>query len=200
MAENDTKTPPKSGSERSESSGRFVLRIDPGLHAALREAAAAAGMSLNAYCATRLAMPLGDPAIYREGAAVVRRAATLLGARMVAVAVFGSWARGEAAARSDVDVLVVIDKATALNRALYRRWDADPACWGRRPVEPHFVHLPPADERVSGLWAEVAVDGIVLFDRDLRLSKHLIAIRRAVAAGRLVRRLVHGQAYWTEAA
>ena len=36
-------------------SGRFVLRIDPGLHGALRKAARAAGVSLNEYCARKLA-------------------------------------------------------------------------------------------------------------------------------------------------
>ena len=38
-------------------SGRFVLRIDPGLHGTLRKAARAAGVSLNEYCARKLATP-----------------------------------------------------------------------------------------------------------------------------------------------
>jgi len=37
--------------------GRFLLRISPGLHAALREAATAQGLSLNDYCARKLAAP-----------------------------------------------------------------------------------------------------------------------------------------------
>ncbi|MCY4188977.1 MAG: hypothetical protein OXD30_10890 [Bryobacterales bacterium] len=52
----------------------------------------------------------------------------------------------------------------------------------------------------SGLWAEVALDGIVLWDRDWKLSAQLARIRRRIAGGRLVRRVVHGQPYWTEAA
>ena len=71
--------------------------------------------------------------------------------------------------------------------------------WQGRPVDPHFVH-PPDEKVASGLWGEVAVDGIVLFERNWRLSAHLARVRRAIAEGKLVRRLVHGQPYWTEAA
>ena len=145
MVVNDTKKRRKRNSEGSESSGRFVLRIDPGLHAALREAAAIAGLSLNSYCATRLAVPLGDPAIFAQRAAVVRRAATLLRGRVAAVAVFGSWARGEATAKSDVDVLIAVDEAVVLNRALYPDWDAAPVEWDGRPGGPHLVRPRPRD-------------------------------------------------------
>ena len=40
----------------------------------------------------------------------------------------------------------------------------------------------------------------MLFDRDERLPAYLARGRRAIADGRLVRRVVHGQPYWTEAA
>lgn len=66
-------------------------------------------------------------------------------------------------------------------------------------VDAHFVH-PPADDALSGLWAEAALDGVVLFERGGHLSAHLVRVRRAIAEGRLVRRVVHGQPYWTEAA
>jgi hypothetical protein len=67
-------------------------------------------------------------------------------------------------------------------------------------AEPHFVHLPDASRTVLGLWAEVAVDGIVLFARSLELPRRLVRIREDIAAGRIVRRLAHGQPYWVEAA
>ncbi len=66
-------------------------------------------------------------------------------------------------------------------------------------LDPHFVH-PAEGMTFSGLWAEVAIDGQVLFDRCGWVHKHLIHVRRAIAAGRLVRRVVHGQPYWAEAA
>jgi predicted nucleotidyltransferase len=181
-------------------SGRFVLRIGSGLHATLRAAAAAAGLSLNDYCARKLAAPLGELAALGGAAETVRRAADLLGPTLVGVAAFGSWTRGELAARSDLDALVVAEPRVPLRRALYRRWDEAPVAWGGRPVEPHFVHLPRPEETVAGLWAEVALDGVVLFDRGLELSTRLVRVRRDIAAGRLVRRVVHGQPYWTAVA
>jgi len=180
-------------------SGRFVLRIDPGLHAALRAAASEAGMSLNDYCASKLAAPLGNLTAFGGAVAAVRRAAARFGEDLVGVVAFGSWARGELAEGSDVDLLVVLEERVAITRSLYREWDAEPLRWTGRAVEPCFVHLPGERERVSGLWAEVALDGVVLFERGLRISSRLAALRRAIAAGRLVRRSAHGQGYWAEA-
>jgi len=182
---------------RATASGRFVLRISPGLHAALRRAATEAGLSLNDYCARKLAAPLGNLAALRGGPETVERAARLFGDRLVGVAAFGSWARGEPAKGSDVDVLIVLDGRVALARELYRTWDEAPVSWGGRAVEPHFVHLPEPAEGVAGIWAEVALDGLVLFEQGLRLSTRLVQVRREIAAGRIVRRFAHGQPYWT---
>ncbi len=128
----------------------------------------------------------------------VRRACTLLGDSLVGLAVFGSWARGQLSDTSDVDVLVVINREVPVTRELYRRWDEASVVWDARPVEPHFLHLPSGTGVPSGLWAEVAMDGIVVFERDMRLSFHLSAVRRALVEGRLRRRVVHGQGYWME--
>ncbi len=179
-------------------SGRFVLRLDPGLHAALKAAARERGVSLNDYCARRLAAPPGLDAP-DDATRAVAHATRLFGGALLGIVVFGSWARGDAAADSDVDLLVVLDEGRPLTRDLYRHWDETPASWGGRPVEPHFVHLPQAG-RVSGVWAEAALDGIVVFDRGYTVSRRLAGIRHDIVARRLVRRLVHGQPYWTEVA
>ena len=181
-------------------SGRFVLRIDPGLHSALRRAAGACGVSLNEYCATKLAAPTGELHAFAGAPATVRRAATLLEASLIGVVAFGSWARGELADTSDLDVLIVVDRDVAITRDLYRRWDEEVVRWNGRTVDPHFVHLAASLRAFSGLWAEVAIDGLVLFERDLGLSSALAAMRRALVDGRLHRRVVHGQGYWTEVA
>jgi hypothetical protein len=181
-------------------SGRFLLRINPGLHAALREAAAAQGLSLNDYCARKLAAPAGSLAAGGDAGRAVERAAELFGASLVGVIAFGSWTRGEAADTSDIDVLVVLDCRVSLKRELYRTWDEAPLAWNGRPVEPHFVHLPGPEEGLTGIWAEVALDGIVLFERDLRLSTRLAQVRHEILSGRLVRRMAHGQPYWAEGA
>lgn len=180
-----------------------MLRIDPTLHATLREAAARAALSLNEYCARRLAG--GGPGASGPGWRAVERASAVADERLVGVIVYGSWARGQAAAGSDVDVLVVVEECLPVTRELYRRWDEEPVSWADspheegRPVEPHFVHLPPAGEVPSGTWAEAALDGIVLFDRDLTVSRRLVELRTSVFEGDLVRREAHGQPYWVEA-
>lgn len=184
---------------RSQPSGRFVLRIEPGLHASLREAAKVAGMSLNDYCRTKLALPVGSIAALAGAAALLQRASALLGDDLCGLVAFGSWSRGEAGPSSDVDLLIVIDAKRPLTRKLYRDWDGEPLAWNGRPIEPHFVHLGEGTE-VGTVWAEAAVDGIVLFERELSVSRRLAAIRRQIAAGRLVRRVIHGQPYWAEVA
>jgi len=177
-------------------SGRFLLRIDPGLHAALRHAASASGQSLNEYCSRKLAAPIGELSAFAAAAAAVTRSAAVAGDALVGVVAFGSWARSELHDASDIDLLVVLDRSIELSRTLYRRWDEDPVIWEGRPVEPHFVTLlePPAP--AVGLWAEAAVDGIVLFARDLELQARLAAIRRDLIEGRVVRKRAHGQPYW----
>lgn len=177
-----------------------MLRIRPGLHAALREAAAAEGVSLNDYCARKLAAPVGSLADLAGPAAVVERAAELFEEALIGVLVYGSWARDELADGSDVDVLIVLDDSVPITRELYRRWDEQPIEWDGRPVEPHFVHVPAKADATGGVWPEIAVDGIVLFERGAKLSAHLAGLRRRIASGRLVRKLVHGQPYWSEVA
>lgn len=133
-----------------------------------------------------------------DAARAIDRAIGIVGDHLVGVAVFGSWARGEAVAGSDVDLLIVIDRAIRVTRRLYAAWDKQPVRWEGRPLEPHFVHLPHLDRTPGGLWAEVAIDGIVMFEKARRLSMALARIRREIAAGRMVRRAVHGQSYWAE--
>jgi len=180
------------------SSGRFVLRIDPGLHGALREAARAAGVSLNEYCARKLATPTCGFEGLEFTIEAVQRAATIVGENFVGLAAFGSWTREELHDQSDIDLLVVVEDKVRLSRELYLAWDEAPIWWNGHRVEPHFVHLPDLEGITLGLWAEAAVDAIILFTRDLTLPSRLARVRNDIAAGRIVRRVVHGQPYWTE--
>ena len=179
---------------------RFLLRLPPGLQTALAQVAAAAGVSLNEWCVRRLSAPGATAAGEGGGAAAVARAAELVGGHLIGAVVYGSWARGQASPRSDVDVLVIVDRRLRLSRDLYRRWDAAPVSWVGRRVDPHFAHLPQAPAVVGGAWAEAALDGVVLFERAGLVSQHLAAVRHEMALGRLVRKVVHGQPYWTVAA
>jgi len=175
-------------------SGRFVVRIDPELHGTLREEARSAGLSLNELCARRLSLPQApapEPLLRAVG-----RAREVVGDALVGVVVFGSWAGGEMGEASDVDLLVVVGEEIRLGRGLYRTWDEVPVIWCGHPVEPHFVHLPGASDPLSGFWAEMAVDGVVLFEVDMQVSRRLADFRKEIAAGRVSRRLIHGQTYW----
>jgi hypothetical protein len=180
----------------STASGRFVLRTGAALHEALRAGARDAGVSLNEYCLARLAAP-GVTGGSSDASAVADWARRAFGDALVGAAVYGSWTRGEATAESDVDVLIVLDRSQPLRRDLYRRGDAAALVWDGRPVQTQLVQLPLAGEIGGGLWPEIALDGIVLVERGFLLSLHLVAIRRAIVDGRLVRRTAHGQPYWT---
>jgi len=188
----------QTASDSAPASGRFVLRIDPGLHSVLRHAAQEAGVSLNEYCARKLALPMKSLAA--PGGEATARAAALVGDALVAVVAFGSWARQELAQQSDVDLLVVVENEVQIDRSLYRKWDEAPLSWNGHIVEPHFVHLPKPGARMSGTWAEVAVEGVVLFERDLMVSQLLVDLRQKIVSGQIVRRRMHGQSYWVEAA
>src|SRR5262245_20242709 len=126
---------------RSPPSGRFLLRLTPGLHAALRRCAREAGLSLNDYCARKLATSNGFLDEAGGAAAIVNRAAELFAQELVGVFLFGSWARAEAVTTSDVDVLIIVEPGAPIRRDLYRRWDERPLKWDVREVEPHFVRL-----------------------------------------------------------
>ncbi len=97
-----------------------------------------------------------------------------------------------------MDLLIVLEEDTPIRRTLYRRWDREPVSWKGHPLEPHFVHLPEAGAGPTGLWAEVAVDGLILFEKDFRVSRRLARLRAYLASGRMSRREVHGQPYWVE--
>ena len=185
-------------SDIKAASGRFVIRVDPDHHRALREAATRDGVSLNEYCVQQLSTQLGG--LPADAVAVLRRIVTTYGVHIRGVVVFGSWARGEAGPESDVDIMIVVDPQLPITRSLYQPWDDHPQLWDGLPASPHIVHLPEVDAELSGFWAEVAIDGIVLFDRDLAVSRALSAIRARIMGGELMRRQVNGQTYWVQAA
>lgn len=178
----------------SAASGTFVLRLDPRLHAVLRHEAVAAGTSLNEWCSRSLAAP--GAAGLRAAAEVVVMIRAGLGSDLLGVVAYGSFARGELAAGSDVDLLVVLSEGVKITRSLYRQWDGVVPAWEGREIDLHFVHLPDGDDPVSGTWAEAGVCGIVLYDHDLIVSRRLIDIRSRIAGGELTRRMAQGQPYW----
>lgn len=155
---------------------------------------------MNEYCVQRLGGPDLRVTPRQPVADVLARAGYVAGPHLLGVIAHGSWVRGEARDSSDVDVMVVVDRALPLARGLYATWDGASPRWHGRAVDAHFVHLPQVTGRASSVWCELAVEGLLLSDRDGAVSTALIDVRRAIAHGRLVRKTAHGQPYWTEAA
>jgi predicted nucleotidyltransferase len=177
-----------------------LLRLPADLHALLSRAAQAAGLSFNEYCVRRLAAPALPQETSAARTTVVERALAMCGPRLAAVLAIGSWARGAPGAASDIDVLLVIDQDTPLTRDLYREWDRQPLDVDGRSVDAHFVHPSPAGATPGAVWCEAAVDGLLWYDRDGQTHQRLAEVRRAIADGRVVRSVVHGQPYWKGAA
>lgn len=114
---------------------------------------------------------------------------------LLGIVLFGSRARGEGATHSDYDYLVVVDQSVTIDRKLYRLVDNvfdDPL------VSCHVVKLPMNMDNVGSLWLEVAIDGIVEYDSNLRVQSFLRSIRKQVALGRWLRKVAHGHPYWVQ--
>ena len=137
-------------------SGKFVVRIDPKLHAALRAVATREGVSLNDICNRRLAAEHSGQEPGGEFAQIITQARRLHRGDLIALALYGSWARGTAVPSSDVDLLIVLRSGCSVLRQAYRQWDDEPLTFGALPVAPAIVLLPGIGERVSGFWAEIA--------------------------------------------
>ena len=179
---------------------RVLLRLPAGLHRTLTQAAAAEGLSFNEFCVRRLQTPAYPEDTSAVRSLVLERALAAFGDRLRGVVAVGSWARGNAATDSDIDVLIVIDAATPLTRDLYRAWDKAPLTFEGRTIDAHFLHASAPGTPATGVWCEAAVDGLVWYDADGRTTSRLADVRRLIADGRVVRGVAHGQPYWKGAA
>jgi len=190
-------------------SGKFVLRLPPGLHGALRTAASDRGLSLNRYCVELLKQGLQDLRAAagpdeRLGSGVVParvldRIGKVYGKALEGIILFGSAARGLLWQSSDIDLLIVLGQGKPIERQLYRIWDDRLA--GRlqalpNKIAPQFVAMPERMGEAGGIWFDAALEGVVLVDPLLRLSRLMGLLRQEMLAGRVVRKLVHGQPYW----
>jgi len=170
--------------------------MPPVLHERLRKEAARSGLSLNQLCLRRL--ETGDRVGAADFALVIpavlrRQIMEQWRAELVGLVVFGSASRGDADSASDVDLLLVFDPDARLCRELYHEWDR---VVSSSQLSPQFVRLPRRVKEAGGLWYEVAIEGLVLWERDLRVSRFLSRIREAMARGEIRRALAHGQPYW----
>jgi len=180
-------------------SGKFLVRVGPPLHQRLSDEARALRLSLNEHCVRRLSGTAVAERLAGVGvdAAFIDRLVGAFPATPLAVVLFGSVARGEAGTASDVDLLVVFDAEATITRSLYRRFDAAvDLSEFPHPPNPHLVSLPGATANCGGLWFEVALDGLVVWERGTAVSAFLRALRDRISSGALRRRTVYGHPYW----
>ena len=186
----------------------MILRIPSSLHQQLKLEARSADMSLNRHCRALLSRRTRDSSAEESHISVTHagrsrrtplqnltaRVLETWGGDLEGLALFGSFARGRQTANSDIDLLVVLSKGVTLDRDVYSRWQLHR--FNGREVSPLFVQIPGERERIGGLWYEVSLDGIVLFDKNLRLNRFLSHVRDLIADGRVKRMVTHGHPYW----
>lgn len=187
--------------KHGEDDSKILIRLPRRLHLALKSQAAKAGVSLNEFCVQALELRLLDsgalPRIPRPFTESVLNSS--LAPKLEAIILFGSQARGDATPASDTDLLLCVASSVPLTRELYAEWDR---LTERHPDgisrdwSPHFCRLPASPEDAGSIWYEAAIDGIVLWDRSLAVSRFLASLRRYLLAGGRTRRTAYGVPYW----
>jgi uncharacterized protein len=179
------------------------------LHGRLRRLAAKRGQSLNHLCAEVFERAVSSAGV-TESRPMAGTGTTLhlladecirvFGKDLLGIVFFGSVARSEAFPDSDLDVLLVMDQGTPIRRDLYARWEEALSPFAERSfprdVSPHFSHLPASPRQAGSLWLEIAIHGIVLWEREGRVSTALRDLRSHIAEGGVTRRVRHGHPYW----
>ena len=180
-----------------------MLRVEPELHQELRRLAGDLGISLNEYCKNSLTHAINRKSDASESAEWLLETKKIWGSELRGVVLFGSAARGELRADSDIDLLIVLGQGAKVTRGNYSLWDAEVGeladeHFGRRVVSPHFVKLPQDSHKVGSIWLECAIDGVVLFEEGEIITQVLRKIREHIASGSVVRKLANGHPYWVK--
>ncbi len=110
-----------------------------------------------------------------------------LGDRLVAMVLFGSRARNEAGVDSDWDLLLIADELPqkAFDRHLFVKrllpsdWRGIVSIAAKTPQE--------FDASVQALYLDIALDGIVLFDKETYVTERLAFLKRQLAEQGLYR-------------
>lgn len=182
-------------------SGKFVLRVGPELHARLCQEARTRNLSLNEYCVRMLRGEIVDARFVSLGLdqEFLESLIDAFPARPIAVVLFGSVARGEDTAASDIDLLIVFDRGVPITRSLYRGFDETvDISHFRYPANPHMVSLPESPGDCGSLWFEVALDGVVLWEDGSKVSRFLRSVRQFTSGGGITRKTAYGHPYWVK--
>ena len=183
---------------------RFLVRLPAPLFVGLKRRAGEARRSINAILTELLESSIkGDePGLRQTPVPKLYPALKLiqhsLGAELIGIVLFGSVARGQASASSDIDVLIVLDSAFRIERDLYEELYTAirEAGVGAASLSLHIVNLPKDVSTVDGFLLEITLEGIVLFEKDFLISRFFMQLREMIVAGSFVRESLHGHPYW----
>jgi len=181
-------------------SGKFVLRVGAQLHSRILTYARRRKLSLNTACVNLLRPALEGNSVSKGLPFALEKLLSTecaLAAQIIGIVMFGSWARGEATAASDIDVLVVLANEIPISKQLYT--EIDRVLGTDSSLSIALVNSPNQQTRPGSIWLEVAQDGIVVFDKEYQIARTLGRIRRSISSGMAIRRETHGQGYWVYA-
>lgn len=181
-------------------SGKFVIRMPPTLHQKLAKWAMQEGVSLNKVCTQLLESGLRhtheEPAWQRAAMELLPLLQERFGGKLLGVALFGSQVSGEATARSDLDILIVLDRSIPIHRSLYRWWE-EAVPYKREPERaPHFVHLPVKPRTAGSLWFEITLKHKILYQKKRCLDRIFRELQQLIDSAQIRRESVHGHPYW----
>lgn len=159
---------------------KFIVRIPDELHLRLTNQAKYHQISLNQLCQKIL-----EKGEISEMDMIVDKIKTIFEESIEGIILFGSKARSDTHDSSDIDLLIVLNEK--ITRRHYKLLELPDM------YSPNFVTFP---LRPSGLWFDVAIDGIVLFEKSRRLSNFLKTTRTFILQGGVKRQVTHGQGYW----
>ncbi|NLG85005.1 MAG: nucleotidyltransferase domain-containing protein [Firmicutes bacterium] len=117
-----------------------------------------------------------------------------LGENLVAVVLFGSWARGEAGPESDWDLLVLAHGLKPLPRH-FRLKTMLPEAWRGRVS---ILAKTPSEftARPAELYLDIALDDVVLYDTDGYITQRLAYLRDLIARHGLRRERIGREMPW----
>lgn len=168
-------------------SGKFVLRLDPQLHSQLKREAERKGVSLNQFIVNKL---IDDNSSQFE---IIKK---VFKEHLVGIVVFGSYVRNEQRKSSDIDLLIVLDGEAVIERKLYQIWDDKVQPILGQEYSPQFVKIPGDSKNVSSIWLEVALEGDIVYEKDLSLRTFIFEVKQLISSGIFKRKITYGQPYW----
>jgi uncharacterized protein len=139
---------------------------------------------------------LNKPQVRETLNGAVQSLQNLLGDNLVAVVLYGSWARGDSRPGSDVDLFVVarglpqdrFDRAALLRREVGRCCPLPISILAKEPdqFEGYF----------PSLYLDIGLDGIILTDTEDYMTQKLARIRQLIDEAGLYRERREGELMW----